>query len=51
MADDRTRRNAADDEIDLDDEQTLPAEGGGLAELSEGEEDEDDDLDLDDVDD
>ena len=49
MADDRTRRNP--DDIDLDDEQTLPAEGGGLAELSEGETDEDDDLDLDDEDD
>jgi hypothetical protein len=42
MADDRIRRNQ--DDIDLDDEETLPAEGGGLAELSEGETDEDDDL-------
>ena len=49
MADDRIRRDS--DDIDLDDEQTLPDEGGGLAELSEGEEDEDDDLDLDDEDD
>jgi hypothetical protein len=47
MADDRIRRDA--DEIDLDDEQTLPDEGG-IAELSEGEIDEDDDF-LDDDDD
>lgn len=49
MADDRIRRN--EDDLDVDDEQTLPAEGGGLAELSEGEIDEDDDLELDDEDD
>ena len=47
MADDRIRRDA--DEIDMDDEQTLPDEGG-IAELSEGEIDEDDDF-LDDDDD
>ena len=47
MADDRIRRDQ--DEIDLDDEQTLPDEGG-TAELSEGEIDEDDDF-LDDDDD
>ena len=47
MADDRIRRDQ--DEIDLDDEETLPDEGG-IAELSEGEIDEDDDL-LDDDDD
>jgi len=47
MADDRIRRDR--DEIDLDDEQTLPDEGG-IAELSEGEIDEDDDF-LDDDDD
>ena len=41
MADDRIRRDQ--DEIDLDDEQTLPDEGG-IAELSEGEIDEDDDF-------
>ena len=40
MADDRIRRDQ--DEIDLDDEQTLP-DDGGIAELSEGEIDEDDD--------
>jgi hypothetical protein len=49
MADERIRRDQ--DDIDLDDEQTLPAEGGGLAELSEGETDEDDDLFDDDEDD
>ena len=38
MADDRIRRDR--DEIDLDEEQTLPDEGG-IAELSEGEIDED----------
>ena len=48
MADDRIRRDP--DEIDLEDEETLPDEGGGLAELSEGEEDEDDDLAFDDDD-
>lgn len=49
MADDRIRGDQ--DDIDLDDEQTLPDEGG-LAELSEGETDEDDDdFDLDDEDD
>jgi hypothetical protein len=49
MADDRIRRDQ--DDIDLDDEQTLPAEGGGLAELAEDEIDEDEDFDLDDEDD
>ena len=47
MADDRIRRDR--DEIDLDEEQTLPDEGG-IAELSEGEIDEDDDDFLDDDD-
>ena len=41
MADDRIRRDQ--DEVDLDDEQTLPDEGG-IAELVEGEIDEDDDF-------
>ena len=49
MADDRIRRDQ--DDLDLDEEQTLPAEEGGLAELSEDELDEDDDFDLDDEDD
>ena len=47
MADDRIRRDR--DEIDLDEEQTLPDEGG-IAELSEGEIDDDDDDFLDDDD-
>jgi hypothetical protein len=49
MADERIRRDQED--IDLDDAQTLPDEGSGVAELSEGEEDEDDDLEFDDEDD
>ena len=48
MADDRIRRDQ--DDLDRDDEQTLPNEGG-LAELSDEEFDEDDDLDFDDEDD